>query len=339
MRLFSRAKHANRALIFLTDGESSVSTQEVIREARRLGVVVYCISIGLPVPSSLDSIARASGGRSFSNIASLDAAVRLYQELSMLIRQNSPCVIEWISDAACRREERVRMLSSSALPPNITATARYMPPQAISEQIPVNPTTLPFGAVQTGSITQRTMSISLASGAQNRTVLRWISPDSTTLRVLMPTPLTLQAGATPLTVDISYRLPGSGYRFFTILAELDNGCTLPLYITTGAFGERPIIPTLELVRPNGRLTTVGIQGNEILSGFVKGSGIRMVGKINGCCKSKRDNNKICPRVCKLSERGRCALASRKSLSHVALIAVGNAERVPSLRTSMAVATA
>ncbi|MCU0425216.1 MAG: choice-of-anchor D domain-containing protein [Candidatus Kapabacteria bacterium] len=251
LRLFSRAKHANRALIFLTDGESSVSTQEVIREARRLGVVVYCISIGLPVPSSLDSIARASGGRSFSNIASLDAAVRLYQELSMLIRQNSPCVIEWISDAACRREERVLMLSSSALPPNITATARYMPPQAISEQIRVNPTTLPFGAVQTGSITQRTMSISLASGAQNRTVLRWISPDSTTLRVLTPTPLVLQAGATPLTVDISYRSPGSGYRFFTILAELDNGCTLPLYITTGAFGERPIIPTLELVRPNG----------------------------------------------------------------------------------------
>ncbi len=253
LTMLERAKNSNRAVIFLTDGLSTANYNQVIQQAKQVGATVYCITIGFPVPSVLDTIARATGGEAFSNVQSKDEAIQIYRELANRIRLNTPCVVEWTTDLPCRSEARSVVLTAPAL--GVSASLSYIPPQSLAGQIRVIPPVLSMGSVEVRTTAKQTVGLQLNAGAQNLTIRRFISSDPNTLIVTTKTPLSLVAGASRIDVEVAYSPIDSGYKFATLTAETDNGnggiCTFDWYVTAGFPGARPKVPTLELIRPNG----------------------------------------------------------------------------------------
>jgi hypothetical protein len=253
LSLLATAKNANRAVIFLTDGTSPVIINQVVEQAKQIGAVVYCITIGLVTPPLLDSIARSTGGRSFSNLQSKAEIEQIYRELANRIRLNTPCTIEWTTDIPCQKQLRNLVLTASVLP-GLSSSLRYGTPTSFANQVQITPSTLTFGAVQVGTTIKKTVALQLNPGAQNLTIRRFSSSDFA-MQVLTPTPLALTARSTRAEVEISYQAQDSSYKFATIFAETDDGsgktCSLQWYVTAGFPGVRPRVPTLELIRPNG----------------------------------------------------------------------------------------
>jgi len=252
LSMLATAKNTNRAVIFLTDGASPVIVNQVTEQAKRIGAVVYCITVGLVTPPLLDSIARSTGGQSFSNIQSKAEIEQIYRELANRVRLNTPCAIEWTSEIPCSTQVRNLVLTASSLP-GISANVSYTTPKSFAQQVQITPSTLSMGAVQVGSTARKTISLRLNAGVQNLTIRRFSSSDFA-VRVLTPTPMTLTS-STQAVVEVSYQAQDSGYKFATISAETDDGngrtCSLQWYVTAGFPGARPRVPTLELIRPNG----------------------------------------------------------------------------------------
>ena len=253
LSLLATAKNANRAVIFLTDGASPVIVNQVVEQAKQIGTVVYCITVGLVTPPLLDSIARSTGGRSFSNLQSKAEIEQIYRELANRIRLNTPCAIEWTSDIPCSKQSRNLVLTANSLP-GVSSGLSYVTPTSFANQVQIIPSTLTLGAVQVGTPVKKTVALQLNAGAQNLTIRRFSSSDFA-IRVLTPTPLTLTIGSTRAEVEISYLAQDSSYKFATIIAETDDGngktCSLQWYVTAGFPGAHPRVPTLELIRPNG----------------------------------------------------------------------------------------
>ncbi len=241
LSLFPRAKNANRAIIFLTDGLSSANVMEVVQQARAQGVKVYCITIGLPVPPLLAEIARQTNGASFSNVQSTEEAVQIYRELSARIRQNVPCTIEWTSDAPCRDQLRTVELRNQGL----TALGFYKPPQSLEVQLGILPRVTGMGATLRDT---KQVTLQLANNTPPVMVTRIRSSDPAfTVRDAN----FLLSSGTPRMVTIDYTATDSVYRFATLTIETASGCSLEFYATAGFPGVRPQVPTLRLIRPNG----------------------------------------------------------------------------------------
>ncbi len=243
------AKHTNRAVIFLTDGLSVANATQVIQQAQQAGAIVYCITIGLPVPPVLATIVNATRGQAFSNVQSTEEAVQIYRELANRLRTNTPpCTIEWTSELPCRTDPRNVVLSTTNLPQNITGTATYTPPDSYEAYFSINPRVLGIGEVNVNESKQDSVTIQLRAGAPN-VLVRSIRSDESTFRVL-DSNFTLQAGMSRK-VRVSYDALDSGYRFATFTVATDNGCTFNFYATAGFPGVRPVRKTLFLTHPNG----------------------------------------------------------------------------------------
>ncbi len=243
------AKHTNRAVIFLTDGLSVANATQVIQQAQQAGAIVYCITIGLPVPPVLATIVSATRGQAFSNVQSTEEAVQIYRELANRLRSNpSPCTIEWTSELPCRTDPRNVVLSTTNLPQNITGTASYTPPDSFESYFTISPRVLGIGEVDVNQSKQDSVTIQLRAGAPS-VLVRSIRSDESTFRVL-DSNFPLQAGMSRK-VRVSYDALDSGYRFATFTVATDNGCTFNFYATAGFPGVRPTRKTLFLTHPNG----------------------------------------------------------------------------------------
>lgn len=266
LSLFPRAKNSNRAIIFLTDGLSSANGMEVVQRARQLGVKVYCVTVGLPVPPLLAQIANQTGGKSYSNVQSTNEAVQIYREIATIIRQNTPCRIEWVSDAPCRNQARIVELTNQGL----TASDRYTPPQSLESQIIISPNVTGMGAV---TQERRQVTLQLANGVQPVMVTRIRSSDPAF--TVSDANFTLIPGV-PRMVTLEYAAPDSVYRFSTLTLETSNGCNLEFYATAGFPGVRPRVPTLRLIRPNGgEVFLVGTTANIAWTGVPPSEPVRL----------------------------------------------------------------
>ncbi|MCS6808556.1 MAG: choice-of-anchor D domain-containing protein [Bacteroidota bacterium] len=239
--LFAQAVHTNRAIIFLTDGEASARADEIVQRARQFGVKVYCITLGMNMPAVLSDIARQTGGVSFANIRTASQAIQVYYTIAGRIRQNSPCVLEWMSDIPCLYELRTVRIAYQGT----QAFDRYMPPRVMDTELSIQPRIIVFGPVLQAT---RQVAFQVLAGGMPLTIRSIRSSDSA-FKVRAEN-ITLVPGV-PRMISVEYSANDSAYRFATLTVETSHGCSMELYATAGFPGIRPRVPTLRLVRPNG----------------------------------------------------------------------------------------
>ena len=250
LTLAAGAKFPKRAIIFLTDGLSTAKADSISRQARLIGATVYCITIDLPVPDILQTIATSTGGKAYPTVRSADEAVQIYRELANLVRADRFCSIQWTSDLPCRSDNRLVELRSSA--PALSARGSYLPPLSLESQVTITPRTVPMGAVTPGPKGASTFfTIQLAAGAQDITIKQIRSSDNA-FSVSLPANFSpLQAGQPERTLAVQYFARDSGYHFATLTIETTNGCSFDFYATAGYPGVRPTQSALKLVQPDG----------------------------------------------------------------------------------------
>ncbi|MFC2129864.1 choice-of-anchor D domain-containing protein [Bacteroidota bacterium] len=102
-----------RIIVFLTDGEPDESYPpnpiEIINEARKNNITIYCIALGMNTSSILQMLADSTGGQCFGNINSSSQAELTYLMILQNIEGMSPCELEWDSDLSCGRYRGVQV--------------------------------------------------------------------------------------------------------------------------------------------------------------------------------------------------------------------------------------
>ncbi len=236
-----------RVVVFLTDGRGGGNEAEIIALAKRQNVIVYCVTLGMPMPEILRDIAEATGGGWYENVTSAAEAAGIYRTILELVQGGTPCVLSWRGDTSCVRERCVT-ISFPIL--SLTSTVAYLLPDAALPRLAVDPVSLAFGAVEPGSSSERTITLT----APNRMI---------TVRSIVPNDprFTITAGGAPREFTLA---PGERHevkiRFtptdssvaLASLAITADACTLPAPLLSGGYpGRRPSVPSLTIVKPNG----------------------------------------------------------------------------------------
>jgi WD40 repeat protein len=251
--MIASAKHSKRAIIFLTDGLSGASADQVVMRAMAsMNAQIYVITIGLPAPTVLKDIANRTGGRVFENVNSRDAAVQIYRELANTLRIDQPCTIEWTSEPTCNTNRRAVTVEHSQISGTI-ARESYAPPFGLSSLITIMPRGFAMGEVPVRTTQSREIILTLNSGAAPVQVQNIRSTDPAFTIPPSQRSFTLQPGQAQR-INVSYTAPDSGYKFTTLQVEIGNGCSLDFYGTAGFPGVRPRVgspDTLRLLQPNG----------------------------------------------------------------------------------------
>ncbi|GAB5465984.1 MAG: hypothetical protein Kapaf2KO_14200 [Candidatus Kapaibacteriales bacterium] len=91
-------------ILFITDGIHKVGpleTAAITTRAQNLGAIIYPISLGLPLPVELESIATATGGSVGDNFTTEQQFETFYQLLLLdatTIADPAPCIVRWDTD-------------------------------------------------------------------------------------------------------------------------------------------------------------------------------------------------------------------------------------------------
>lgn len=95
----SRAKYLP-IIIFLTDGVglTDFSQKEVIDRARKIGAIVYVISIDISLPKEMKDVAEATGGQYFEKIDSQEKLTDVYKIIRQIAKNTTPCELSWYTE-------------------------------------------------------------------------------------------------------------------------------------------------------------------------------------------------------------------------------------------------
>lgn len=150
----ARRGQNRRIVVFVTDGLGGGSEQKIIDAARKDSITVYCITLGMKMPTILRTIADSTGGAWFENITEREALVNIYRRILFQTQNIQPSTITWISKAGCtlNREAVVRISNSTRISDGSTvATVRYVAPNSSLIRIAPTPRSLTFRDIGTGN--------------------------------------------------------------------------------------------------------------------------------------------------------------------------------------------
>ncbi len=239
-----------KVIVFLTDGKPNTATETatIIAEAKRLGVAVYGVTLGMAAPRIVKDIAEQTGGQWFENITTEAEAVAVYLTILQEVQNGSPCEVEWRSDG-CGLLTRLDM----ALPAyNCSAATAYTVPSWAMPMITYRPTgSINFGGVPPHSTL--TLQITLVSQAVPVRI-ESITPGDPRFRIS-----DYGGGDPPFvigswhkrTLSVEFAPSDSMYAFcmFTIAGDACLGNVF--YADGGWHGKGPPSYALTVVRPNG----------------------------------------------------------------------------------------
>jgi len=233
-----------RVVVFLTDGQGGGNAEAVIKLARENDITVYCVTLGMPIPDVLRSVAENTGGLWFENVTTQDQAVMAYRRIFAAATQNGGCVVEWNHVQTCAAREELTFIVDGD-----TARSELITPDSLLIGIRYNPETIEVGTVASGQTVQRRASIVAKGGPVTITSMAMNGPSTMSLQA-PSLPLTIAAGdSITFTVNVA-----SGDAEYTI-GRVDitaSPCPVePLYVTSGSGMLPPLRPTLRVVSPNG----------------------------------------------------------------------------------------
>ena len=238
-------KH-KRVIVFLTDGRGNGNEAEIVRQAKAGDITIHCVTVGLPAPAILKSVATRTGGLWFENVTTPEEAAKIYRLILGQAQGGEPCEIEWESGPTCD-PERIVTLTDRALPGEATTTYTA-PPQAIAD-LTVSTTEIRFATVAPNSTDRKT--ITLSTGNTPVRVLSITSSDPRIKAVANNAPpvYTIPANAA-YDVIFEYAPTDSSFVYAEITIQID-GCTKTVYAAGGRWRNGSAPPEIRLVVPNG----------------------------------------------------------------------------------------
>ncbi len=234
-------KH-KRVIVMLTDGNASEpDVSAIVKEAKRQSCIIFCVTLGLPAPQSLRTIAAQTGGQVFENVTTLPQALYVYRSILAMTQGSVPCTIEWQSSVRCYREPTNVGLMWNGQTANRSYT---LPPTAIPS-LEFSPRTFRFASPTIGAPTTQNITVT----ARNRTIAITGITSSNPAYTLSPTSFTLQPNESR-TLSLSYIAPDSGYSFSRF--DFQNSLCPVTFLSSAAFlGKTSVAPTIKLTHPNG----------------------------------------------------------------------------------------
>ena len=102
--LMAKTGKHKRIIIFLTDGQPNFEprTQEIIDEANKNSITIYCLSINLRAHRTMIEFSKQTGGLYFENITSIKEAEDALRKIFYIAINKEFCEIEWQSGISCQ---------------------------------------------------------------------------------------------------------------------------------------------------------------------------------------------------------------------------------------------
>lgn len=233
-----------RVLIFLTDGMGVVTPEQVIREAERDSVTIYCVSLGMIMPTVLRDIAERTGGMYFENVTTVEEAVRAYRRIFDIVTGSGPCMITWESTTTCSPIRSVNIAVGAD-----SLFTKYDAPDSAVTKLEMNPPTLTFGVVPNGTTLGREITFTARNGDFTiRNVTR--HGDERFKLVDVTTPITIRKDRS-VTWRVEFTASDTTYATARWDVETDICLGTTIYAVAGSNIQAPRKPTLHVVYPNG----------------------------------------------------------------------------------------
>ena len=230
-----------RVVVFLTDGNGRVSPSKVIAAAKANNATVYCVSLGLRMPTVLKTIAEETGGLWFESVTTVDDAVMAYRRIYADATGAGGCDVVWRGVPNC-----TGVLEITARLADGEWHKKLAVPPTERSRISIKPSSLAFGT-ETGGfqrvvIRAQSKPLTISALALDRTDV--FAVGDVDLPVTIGLQDSLELEVTRLVVDSNYVV--GKIEFETSPCPID-----PIYISAGDVHGVPKKQTLRVVHPNG----------------------------------------------------------------------------------------
>ncbi|MCX6153447.1 MAG: choice-of-anchor D domain-containing protein [Candidatus Kapabacteria bacterium] len=244
IKIDSRGKY-KRVIVFLSDGLPNFKpdVNKIIALANTNSISIYCVTLGMPCPDVLKSIASATGAEYFENVTTVNQAREIYNRILRIVQRNSSCTIEWISGNSCMLETRKLIVTN--LINNSSSTQYYDAPKNSVSDLTISPGTVIFRNVVPGKQKDTTIKIKAFNDTFDVTDIVSDNP----LFFASPTAFKLAKGDS-INIKVSFAPTDSSYSFSKV--KIINAlCPKIFYVSGGYLGKKPVKNTLKVIFPNG----------------------------------------------------------------------------------------
>ena len=246
LQITKNAKYS-RNIIFLTDGESTLATEQtIITEALAQQCKINVVCLRTKAIESLKKIANSTNGLLFENVQNTEEIEFIFTTLLEYSQGIEPCTLTWISSEPC--ENSVKNVTIDWFQSQDSKT--YFPPTTIAPSITFSEsfTVIPFLGIGTASTTTVTITNTLTTPISVSSI-QSSNPNFT----VIPATFTLNVGQS-LDVTVSITPTDNSYQF-TSLTVISNTCPQSFY---AAINRNPnsLKTPLELQSPNGGETFI-----------------------------------------------------------------------------------
>jgi WD40 repeat protein/outer membrane protein OmpA-like peptidoglycan-associated protein len=106
LKVARRAKY-KRVIVFLTDGLGGGSEEEITKTAVADSATVYCIALGMPMPTMLKRVAHRTGGTWHENVATPEELTKIYRTILHQAQKTPVGEIAWETTPSCTLQRNV----------------------------------------------------------------------------------------------------------------------------------------------------------------------------------------------------------------------------------------
>ena len=237
-----KGKH-KKVVVFLTDGSADGDELAIIHKAISINATVYCVTLNMPCPPILKSIANQTGGMYFENITSTKEAEDTYRLLLQSAQAGEPCEIEWQSGNTCKAG--ITNVDIKLLVNQIITTTSYQSPISSISKLEFNPAFVKFTDPEVGVKVEEKVMVTAVNSDFNVTNIT----SNNAAFTMTPTSFVLKSGQSR-ELTVSYLPADSGYVYARFEIENDI-CPIKYFARGGWKGKKPTIRTIKLIHPNG----------------------------------------------------------------------------------------
>lgn len=241
----NKAKYSKN-IIFITDGASSVSKNDVINYAKTNNIAIYCVSFSSKMTDDLKEIAIQSGGFWFENVKSVTEIESISLLIKTLCTGYKPCTIDWTGERNCDDNHIITI----SIPKDTISTNINLDIESSSKPyLESNPPYLGFSSVLPGLNKELPLALTARNGDITINDLSINSPYFVISEGDITSSKVLRSGETH-NLKITFS-PVDSAIVFTKLKIESNACIgNEVFITGGFPNTPPKTRTLNLLNPN-----------------------------------------------------------------------------------------
>lgn len=233
-----------RVVVFLTDGAGTIDTSEVLAFARSNNIAVYCISLGMSMPSPLRTLAERSGGLWFENITTVTQAVDVYSTIALVAGTPQPCYVFATPSSRCST-----FIRGTVRIGNQTSEFSAELPTEFQQSVEVTPISSYIGVVPANQ--RRSVRLYVKTTGKPVTIVGLKGASPATLRVADGAlPLTVAAG-TSAHFDVDLTVADTTYTMVPIDVVADSSSCQPptVFVMAGSPLSPMTTPSLRILHP------------------------------------------------------------------------------------------